>query len=620
MHAIVKTIRGILFLIGTFSLGMGLLLENSSANGSAVFLLLAIILLGGPIGKDVIKEMLDTGDFQVDLLMVLSALGAIVIGYFSEAAILLFIFATSEVLEDYVYRKSMKTMETLMTQVPKQASVLRSDGQVEVRAIEDIRLQEVLVVAKGQQIALDGEVQESMLVDESLLTGESLPVRKEKGDQVFAGTLNVGDTATYQVTKGSSESRYAQIVSLIQAASNSQSKRDQRIHQLQKTYVIAVLVGVIVFIACLILVQKQSLVEAFYRGMILLTVASPCALIASITPAMLSAMSFGAKNGMLIKNGQVLETMMQLSVLCADKTGTLTRGAFRVHDYHLDKPELLQSLLYMESRSTHPLAASILTHFRDIDYGVPESVGPVKEQIGYGIQMGDMAIGSQQFVQSFVDPQDYLKKESDGTLLFVTQSGRIVGFIELVDTLRDEASTTITALQQAGVEVVMLTGDREQTAQYVANQLRIKTVHAQCLPEDKVAYLKEYAEEERVVAMIGDGLNDAPILAHADIGIAMGGGTDVALEMSDVIIIHNNLTRVWLLHQLSLKYGRITRFNVGFSIAVIISLVVLNFMGILDLTKGVFFHEVSTILVILNGLRLLKGKKAGMELADDTDL
>lgn len=608
INTMLKTKRGLAFLIGMLSLGMGLILENFLSSWSVGLFCLAIILLGGPIAKDVFEEMRDTGDFQVDLLMILSALGAVAIGYFSEAAILLFIFAASEVLEDYVYRKSMVTMETLMTQVPKQASVLRSDGQVELRDLEEIQIDDLLVVAKGQQIALDGKAQEPMLVDESLLTGESLPVMKAKGDLVFAGTLNIGDTATYQVSKESGESRYAQIVSLIQAASSSQSKRDQRIHQLQKKYVIAVLVGVTVFIACLMFLQQQSFIEAFYRGMILLTVASPCALIASITPAMLSAMSFGAKNGMLIKNGQVLENMMQLSVLCTDKTGTLTRGKFQVSDYQLDEPELLPLLLYMESRSTHPLATSILAHFNDIDYGVVDTTLPVKEHVGQGIQMGDLMIGNQQFVQSATDPHGYLTKESYGSLLFIAQHNRIVGFIELLDTLRDEARATVTALQQAGVEVVMLTGDRRETAEFVAEQLQIETVHAQCLPEDKVNYLHEYAKEDRVVGMIGDGLNDAPILAHAAIGIAMGGGTDVALEMSDIIIIHNNLTKVNVLYQLSRKYGRITRFNIAFSIAVIILLIVLNFMGILDLTKGVFFHEVSTILVILNGLRLLKWK------------
>ncbi|MGT2715765.1 heavy metal translocating P-type ATPase [Streptococcus respiraculi] len=606
MKAIVKTQRGILFLLGTLSLGIGLALEHLSSSWSIGFFCLAIVSLGGPIGKDVIKEMLGTGDFQVDLLMILSALGAVAIAYFSEAAILLFIFAASEVLEDYVYRKSMVTMESLMTQIPKQASVLKSDGQVELKDIEAIHLHDILVVTKGEQIALDGQAEEEMLVDESLLTGESLPVMKEKGEQVFAGTLNVGETATYQVTKESSESRYAQIVSLIQAASNSQSKRDRRIHQLQKKYVILVLVGVVVFIACLMFVQRQSFVEAFYRGMILLTVASPCALIASITPAMLSAMSFGAKHGVLIKNGQVLENMMQLSVLCTDKTGTLTKGEFRLNDYQLEDPELLPLILYMESRSAHPLAKSILAYFKDRSHSAPETVLPVKEHVGHGIQMGDIAIGSQQFMGNAADPHGYLSKESYGTLLFVAQDKQIVGFIELVDTIRDEAGTTVTALQQAGVEVVMLTGDRRETAQFVAEQLQITGVHAQCLPEDKVAYLIEYGKEGKIVGMMGDGLNDAPILAHADIGIAMGGGTDVALEMSDVIIIHNNLDNVSLLYQLSWKYGRITRFNIGFSITVIILLILLNFLGILDLTEGVFFHEVSTILVILNSLRLLR--------------
>ncbi|MBF0779075.1 heavy metal translocating P-type ATPase [Streptococcus cuniculi] len=607
MNAIVKTTRGIFFLIGTLGLGLGLVLEHILSSWAIGCFVLAILLLGGPIGKDVFKEMLETGDFQVDLLMILSALGAVSIGYVSEAAILLFIFAASEVLEDYVYRKSMKTMETLMTQVPQQASVLMEDGQAELRLIDDICIGDILIVAKGEQIALDGEAQEPMQVDESLLTGECLPVTKESGDTVFAGTLNVGDTASYRVVKDSSDSRYAQIVSLIQAASSSQSKRDERIHQLQKKYMILVLVGVLVFILGLMYGQGQPFVAAFYRGMILLTVASPCALIASITPAMLSAMSFSAKQGILIKNGQALENMMHLSVLCTDKTGTVTTGEFRVSDYQLDNPELLPLLLYMESRSSHPLATSILSHFKDVAYGALADTKPVKECVGHGIQMGDVLIGNQQFVQSCIDPHHYLDKKSHGTLLFVAQAERIVGYIELVDTIRDEAEGLIASLKEAGVDVVMLTGDRAETAQFVADELQIETVHAQCLPEDKVAYLQQYARQDKVVGMIGDGLNDAPNLAYAAVGIAMGGGTDVALEMSDIIMIHNSLTKVGLLYQLSRKYGRITRWNIVFSISVILVLILLNVMGILDLTEGVFFHEMSTILVILNGLRLLKG-------------
>ncbi|MTB64770.1 heavy metal translocating P-type ATPase [Streptococcus sp. zg-86] len=609
MKAIVKTKRGLFFLLGSICLGMGLLLEGGEKGWSIAFLCLAIGFLGGPIGKDVIKEMLDTRDFQVDLLMIVSALGAVSIAYFSEAAILLFIFAGSEVLEEYVFQKSMKTMETLMIQVPKQASVLTSDGQIVLRAIEDIRVGDSIVVTKGEQIALDGLAQERMSVDESLLTGESLPVTKEKGEVVFAGTLNIGDTSTYQVVKESNESRYSQIVSLIQAASTSKSKRDQLLHRLQKYYVIAALLGVVLFIASLYFIKGMSFVAAFYRGMILLTVASPCALIASITPAMLSAMSFGARNGILIKTGQALENMMKMTVLCTDKTGTLTKGEFRVQNYQLDQPELLPFLLYMESRSSHPLAQSIVRQFSEIP--LPSSVvsSSVREIVGYGIEMGDLVIGNQKLVQTYQDPKHYLTKESYGTLLFVAKVNQIVGYFELVDTVRSEASTAITALQQQGVEVAMLTGDRLETAQFVADTLHIQRYQAHCLPEDKVAYLQEYRKQDKVVGMIGDGINDAPILAHADIGIAMGSGTDLAMDMSDVIITQNNLEKVALLYQLSRKYGRITRWNICFSLSVILILVVLNFMGILDLTQGVFFHEMSTILVILNGLRLLHSSK-----------
>ncbi|MER0122256.1 heavy metal translocating P-type ATPase [Streptococcus sp. ZJ100] len=601
----IGTRAGKLFMIGSICLGFGLTIERFQSLLGKGFLCLAIVFLSYTVLKNVWFELVYHHDLQVDLLMILSAAGAISIEYFSEAAILLFIFSGSEVLEDYVYRKSLKTMESLMTQIPKQASLVREDGVTVVTAIEQIEVGNRLVVKKGEQIALDGIAQQKMLIDESLLTGESRPVAKEINDVVFAGTLNIGETSTYLVRKKSSESVFSHIVELVEQASRSQSKRDKFLHQLQKSYVIGVLGVVILFIIGLIQFQQVSFAQAFYRGMILLTVASPCALIASITPAMLSAMSFGAKNGILIKNGDALEKMSQLSILFSDKTGTLTEGQFRVSDYYLENSRLLPYIVYMEQQSSHPLAQSIVSHFKRQSTLSPSQKFSVQEIAGYGLQMGDISIGNKRFVEDFLDSQDYLTKESQGTLLFVAQKEEVVGYIELVDTVRKEAKEMIQTLRHEGVEVVMLTGDRKVVASKVAEELQIKTFHAECLPEDKVSYMKQQKTGDNIVGMIGDGINDAPILANADISIAMGSGTDIAMDASDVIVTQNNLQKIGLLFKLSKYYSKITRFNILFSVGVILLLILLNLLGYLDLTQGVFFHETSTILVILNGLRLL---------------
>ncbi|GGE31978.1 heavy metal translocating P-type ATPase [Streptococcus himalayensis] len=609
MIEMLNTKKGAYFAGGSAFLGIGLVLDHLAFPLSLYALGIAIFLLGYPIAKDVCLEMVKTRDMQVDFLMIVSAVGAMLIGSFHEAAILLFIFAGSEVLEEYVFRKSIKTMESLMNQLPKQATVVREDGSTEILALHEIQQGEMILVKKGEQISLDGRARQAMLVNESLLTGESIPVNKEVGDSVFAGTVNIGEASSYEVTKRNEESVFSHILELVQQATETKSKRDQAIHQMQKTYVIGVLATVLVFILALITFQELSFTQAFYRGMILLTVASPCALIASITPAMLSSMSFGAKNGILIKNADALENMMKLSVLCSDKTGTLTRGEFEVHDYHLDIPDLLPLICYMESQSSHPLARAILVRFTEEAIRYQGIMAPVQEIAGQGLSMGEVSVGNHALVKGCFDPNGYLKKDSQGTLLFVAQSQILVGYIELVDTIRPDAKEMVRDFLQRGVKMVMLTGDREKSAAFAAQQLQIDSYHAACMPEDKLSYLKKEKTGKAVVGMIGDGINDAPILANADISIAMGGGTDIAMDVSDVIITQNHLAKISLLYHLSQKYGSITRSNIIFSIAVILILIVLNILGLLDLTQGVFFHETSTILVILNGLRLLNFKQ-----------
>ncbi|NEW66903.1 heavy metal translocating P-type ATPase [Granulicatella sp. zg-84] len=609
MFDLLKTKEGKLFVAGSISLGIGLLCEQIQLSGSPLWLCLASVLLGYEIVKDVISDIVEEHRLNVDFLMILSACGAISIGYFSEAAILLFIFSGSEMLEDYVYQKSMKTMESLMTHIPKQAMVLKEDDTTEIVDIDQIDIGQTLIVKKGEQIALDGTASKVMLVNESVLTGESIPVYKEIGDDVFAGTINIGDTSVYVATKTSHDSVFSHIVSLVKTANNSKSHLDKRIHQIQKTYVLGVLITVVFFITYLMCIQGLSFTDAFYRGMILLTVASPCALIASMTPAMLSAMSFGAKNGILIKNGNALEKMMRMTTLFSDKTGTLTTGQFRVHQYHLDKPEVLPLVLSMESQSSHPLAKSIMTYFKDVSYPtLPQDI-VIQEIAGCGLQMNQLSIGNKRFMRDCTDTNHYLEKESQGTLLFVSENNEVIGYFELVDAVRKDAQEMVEVFKTHLVDVVMLTGDREHAAKSVANTLGLPKFYAECLPEDKVTYMQQYKHDEKVVGMIGDGINDAPILAHADVSIAMGSGTDIAMDVSDVIITQNHLSKIALLYELSQKYGRITRVNIAFAISVILVLILLNMLGILDLTKGVFFHEMSTILVILNGLRLLGFQK-----------
>ena len=345
--------------------------------------------------------------------------------------------------------------------------------------------------------------------------------------------------------------------------------------------------------------------ESFYRGMVLLTVASPCALVASATPATLSAISNGAKNGVLFKGGAAMEALSTMDTLYTDKTGTLTFGEFRVINYELDD-SLLKEVIYMEQQSSHPIGRAIVAEFPELDLNQVNQQEPVEEIAGSGIKKGDIRVGKPSAFSEFKYYQNFqqiLKEEN--TTIFVAKGQDIVGYFSLSDQIRPQAVKAVGSFQQEGINVSLLTGDNKETAAKVAQTVNIDHFIASMLPEDKIEFIVNSQNKEEVVGMIGDGINDAPALANADIGIAMGSGSSVAMESSDVVVVKNDLSKLFYSYKLSKKLNQIIMQNVIFSIAVIVTLIILNMFGVLGLPLAVLFHEGSTILVILNGLRLL---------------
>ena len=595
-------VAGIIFII------LGFALMPVEGIYSSITFYIEIFFLGFYASKNAVIETIRERSPNVDLLMILAAIGAVIINYESEGALLLLIFAGAEVLENYATSKSTKAISELMSHLPSTASRIGADGEITEIPTEELIQGDIVLVAKGEQIPIDGQADRQVSVNEAALTGESVPVVKEKDEEVFAGTVNDGNSFRLTVTKTSDDTIFSNIVRMVEEAQQRPSKLSKTIDRIESKYVISVLIGVPVFIAILYFFNNLGFEESFYRGMVMLTVASPCALVASATPATLSAISNGAKNGILFKGGAAMEALSTMDILYSDKTGTLTYGDFVVEEYAADE-DTLKEVVTIEQHSSHPIAEAIVKKFKTLDLDSVDDSEPVEEIVGSGMKKGDIIVGKPDAFKDYTDPSNYRDQIIAGnTNIFVGESGQITGYFSLADQVRDEAVHAVENFQNSDIEVVLLTGDNETVAEKVAGEVGITDYTASCLPEDKVRFVNESQKKSKIVGMIGDGINDAPALANADIGIAMGSGSSVAMESSDVVIVKNNLQKLFYSFMLSNRLNRIILANIIFSISVIVILVLLNIFGLLNLPTAVLFHEGSTILVILNGLRLLRAK------------
>ena len=604
LEYIIKQRQGRYLVYGIIFIIIGFVLSYYGIELSRYAFYLSIYFLGYYATINAVVDTIENRKFNVDLLMILAALGAVVINYESEGAMLLLIFAGAEVLEDVVSQKSSNAISELMKQVPDEAKLLQTDGSTITVKTEELKIGDIVLVSKGDQIPIDGYSDRDIVVNEASLTGESEPVTKESGEEVFAGTINEGDSFRLEVSKEKKDTVFSNIIRMVEEAQSKPSNRERFINRLESKYVTVVLIAVPIFIAVLYFLRSYSFNEAFYRGMVLLTVASPCALVASATPATLSAISNSAKNGILFKDAQALELMKDLKYLATDKTGTLTYGEFEVVDYEIPE-DILKKVVYIENNSNHPIAKSIVKKFSDVDLSDVEDSN-IEEIAGAGLKMGDIIIGKPGIFKDYKDPNGYLSMgESVNTKSIVAEGNTIVGCILLVDTIRESAKEAINNFKKEDVLVEMLTGDNEAVATKVAEKLGLEHYRYNCYPEDKMKFIEEKQAQNHIVAMIGDGINDAPALANADIGIGMGDGSSIAMESSDMVVVKNNLNKIYFTYGLSKKLSKIVKQNIFFSVSVIITLIIVNILGILDLPSGVVFHEGSTILVILNGLRLL---------------
>lgn len=594
-------------------------LDTSGQTTASVLLYLIAFFVGGfAKAKEGIEETIEDRKLNVELLMVLAAIGSAAIGYWTEGAILIFIFAVSGALETYAMNKSHREISALMNLQPEEAWLVRGEFEPMKVSVSTLNIGDHLLIKPGERIPADGIIFKGQSsIDESAISGEPLPVSKIEGDEVFAGTVNLNGAITMEMTKANSETLFQKIIQLVQSAQSEKSPSQQFIEKFEGSYVKFVLLGVALMMFLPHFLLGWDWTTTFYRAMVLLVVASPCALVASIMPATLAAISNGAKNGVLFKGGLHLEHLSVLRALAVDKTGTLTQGKPVVTDFivreGVDRNLALAKLAGIESQSNHPLAQAITTYAKAEGINtLPQTT--IEDIPGWGIkgtihneeyQVGKPEFVGTQLANDFANSAATKLAAEGKTVIFIRDQHGIVALTALKDTVRSEAKKAVALLKDLGIQVVMLTGDNEKTAKVIAKEAGVTEYVAECLPETKVTEMKRLLTQHQFVGMVGDGINDAPALATATTGIAMGEGTDVALETADVVLMKNDLSKIAYAVRLSRKMQRIVKQNIFFSIGVIVLLIASNFLQVVDLPLGVIGHEGSTILVILNGLRML---------------
>lgn len=570
-------------------------------------------------------ETLKEKRLDVNLLMILAALGAAVIGQPAEGAILLFLFSLSNTLQSFAMDRSRKAIEKLLDLRPPAATVRRGSRLVQM-PVEKLSLGDVVIVRPGERLPIDGEVISGASdVNQAPITGESMPVHKAVSDPVFAGTVNGNGALEVRVNRLAKDTTLARIVKMVEEAQSSKAQTQRMLDNFEQVYALIVVGVALLLIVVPYFLLQHEFFPTFYRAMTWLVVASPCALVISTPASILSAIANGARNGVLFKGGVHLEKSATLKVVAFDKTGTLTAGKPLLTALHplngLSENDLLWRVAAVEARSEHPLSATIVATAQERGLNNP-AASDFRAIPGQGIEgrVGDERLwigGRRLFYERGVTiPQELSEQvveleEQGQTAMLVYQhsptGGRWLGLLGAADVIRPDAGEMIANLKRQGIErVVMLTGDNERVAARIAQMAGVDEFHANLLPQDKAAFLKKLKSQYGPVAMVGDGVNDAPALATADVGIAMGGaGTDVAMETADIVLMSDDLKKLPHAVGLARSARRIVWQNLAFALSVIVLLVITTFWAELPLPMGVVGHEGSTVLVVLNGLRLL---------------
>jgi len=594
---------------------------NLPKSVALAFYLLAYLAAGYDVAREALPALL-RGKFDIDILMLAAAGGAAVLGEWAEGAFLLFLFSLGHAGEHYALDRARNAVGNLGKLMPRTAFVKRGNRLEEV-PVEELVVNEVVVVKPGERVPVDGIViAGESSIDQSAITGESVPVNRKPGDDVFAGTINQENALDVRMTRLARDNTLARVMRLVAEAHEQKSPTQRFTETFARRFVPVVLIVTLLVIVLLPLIPGWTWSASFYRGMLLLVAASPCALAIGTPAAVLAGIAQAARRGVLIKGGIHLENLGRLNTVALDKTGTLTTGRFAVTQViGLDgttEEEVLRIAAAVEEQSSHPLAAAIVRTARVRNISFP-SAAEIENLAGKGIQArvegAEVLVGA---IRAFPgDPaaaegqplaRTISRLETEGqTTVIIRRAGKFIGVIALADEPRPLAAEVMQRLRTQGIKrLVMLTGDNASVARRVAEKVGITEVRAELLPGNKMKVIRELEHDRGVIAMIGDGVNDAPALAAATVGVAMGaGGTAVALETADVVLMGDDLGKLSFAIGLSRASQRIIRQNLVIALGVIGMLVIASLIGVIPLSAAVIMHEGSTIVVVLNALRLL---------------
>lgn len=608
------------------AIGWGLSRTLTVGWPSLVALGLAIVVGGYFFAREGLEKLWRKRVVGIEVLMSTAALGAAALGEPLEAAMLVFLYSISEAAEGFTEQKTRAAVRALMKLVPKVALVRRDGVDVEV-PVESLAVGDVFIVRPGESVATDGEVvRGETSINQAPVTGESVPVKKGAGDEVFAGTINADGVIEVRATKTYQENTVAKIIHLVEEAQEKKGEQQRFIERFGARYSPAVLVGGVLIAAVLVFAFGFSLTASLHRAVVFIVAAAPCALVISVPITLVAALGTGARNGVLIKGGVILERLATIRTVALDKTGTLTRGEPAVTDVvRLDasphaESELLSRLATIESRSEHPVARAILAHARARGVAVGEATD-VRALPGAGvvatIDGAEVLVGQLGLFEGTAANADEATavvrrlEEAGKTVIVAGTSSSIWCVVAVQDAVRDEAAEAVHMLHARGVDLVVLSGDQRVAVERVASTLGIKRFHGALKPEDKLAEIRSLAARAPI-AMVGDGVNDAPALAQATVGVAMGAaGTDVALETADVALMGDDLRRLAFALALAQRTQQVVRQNLALSILVIGTLAVGAVAGVFSLPVAVLVHEISEFIVIGSGLRLLRAPSEG---------
>ena len=614
-QVVASSASGVLLALGFVGSYLGL-----SLAAETLFYVVAVIIGGYYFGREALEELVKEHAVGIELLMSVAALVAGMMGQWLEAATLVFLYSISEAAESYTAERTRHAVRALMDLAPKTALVRQGNQESRI-PVEQLRVGDIFIVLPGESVATDGDVIDGhSAVNQAPVTGESVPVEKSPGGKVFAASINGEGVLTVRATKAFADNTLSRIIHLVEAAQASKGRSQRFIERFGKRYSPAVL-GIGILIGLLPPLFGLPWEDWLTRATVFVVAAAPCALVISIPITLVAALGTAGRNGLLIKGGVHLENLARVKVVALDKTGTLTLGRPEVTDvlvfWGRDEREVLEAAAALESRSQHPLAQAIVRRARAVGLepapaenfrsrtgaGAQGLVGGREFYIGSSKLFADLAVP----VADVMDKIQHLQSQGKTVVMLGTHSS-IQALFAISDPLRPEAADAIAELKRAGIErVVMLTGDSPLAAAAIAEQVRIDEVHAELSPEDKTRKVAELEARYGKVMMVGDGVNDAPALAAAHVGIAMGAaGTDVALETADVALMSDNLARLPYLIRFSRRTWRVVLQNLALSVVVIGSLIAGAVTGYFTLPIAVIAHEISEFVVIASGLRMLR--------------